>query len=182
MACAREACARVADASVSSLPTRPSHLWQVIFSLRTTDGPDGPTTAPIGPGGPTIDHDVEVGRGSLSLLTILREQAEPRAAPVHLTKNGEHAGTLTVSLKAVDALWRIHSSSSGAPRQDEVRIDVGALTLVERLRNDAAISELWVEVDLLRLADTSTLKTHSLQKSALECVPVPPARPSAEVT
>ena len=72
------------------------------------------------------------------------------------------AGSLTVSVTGLEAL-RVAQNFA---RADELRVDVGALSLSPALRRDADTSEVWVEVDMLGLASTADLRTRHLPKGA----------------
>ena len=50
-------------------------------------------------------------------------------------------------------------------RDDELRIDVGALELSSRLRNDSDVGEVWVAVDIRDVASASDMTTQRRRKS-----------------
>ena len=98
------------------------------------------------------------------------------------------AGSLMVSLVAVEALraatGETTASSGGravaggraSPRSQgvgaaagasEVRVDVGSMVLAPTVKRDLEVANVWVEVDLLGLAEASQLRTKRVHKSSV---------------
>ncbi|KOO35408.1 hypothetical protein Ctob_016335, partial [Chrysochromulina tobinii] len=131
----------------------------------------------------------ELGSGFLNLKKAHKDGADFEQVQLPLQGPAGDAGTLTVSIRAVDvikavlapplrgsarqeAMPRTKPAASGTGRQpiDTVRIDVGRLELAPTIRSDPSVGELFVQVDLLDLGSSGALKTARLPKggSALD--------------
>ena len=110
-----------------------------------------------------------IGQGYLNLQALIRDGKDAASASVALQGKSGPTGTLVVSLAAVDAMRAASgqpAAASVAAASSSVRVDVGALSLAPAVKRDVDVAEVWVEVDLLGLAEASQLRTKRLHKSA----------------
>ena len=122
--------------------------------------------------------ETQVGQGFLNLRKLLEQNKDMISVPVALQGRKGPAGTLKVSVIALEALGAV----SGAPAATaasaaaepgladdaggvpELRVEVGNFTISQALRNNIDVSELWVEVDVLGLGDKAAMATPHLRK------------------
>ncbi|KAL1530447.1 hypothetical protein AB1Y20_001350 [Prymnesium parvum] len=118
------------------------------------------------------NEEREIGQGYVNLQSLLRDGRDAVSTSVSLQGKKGSAGSVTVSLVALEALRSVSGEVSSArgrrPAVDSasVRVEVGALTLSPSVQRDPEVTDVWVEVDLLGLADASQLRTKRLHKSA----------------
>jgi hypothetical protein len=128
--------------------------------------------------------DEQVAQGFLNLKKLLADGKDFANVAVALQGRKGPAGTLKVSLIALDALrWiqdpsdmgsaassRGRATARGAapapapPERPAVRVEVGALTMTPRLRDDINVDEMWVEIDMIDMGEKAALSTAHLKK------------------
>ena len=136
----------------------------------------------------------ELGQGYVNLRSLLRDQRDIRSTDVKLQSGQGSAGTVTVSVLALEALRAASapaaagvapgvalgvapgvapvdaflgkSSSTVGGRSDAVRVDVSRLSLSPAVTKDTSVTDLYVEVDLFGLGDPASLRTKPLKKAA----------------
>jgi hypothetical protein len=127
-------------------------------------------------------EDVQIGQGFLNLKQLLTQGRDFTSTPVKLQGRKGPAGTLNVSLAALDALRALDApaggsaasrfSRGGASQQPApaaapdplLEVEVGAFTIAPALRNNREVSEVYVEIDLVDLVDAAQLTTQRLNK------------------
>lgn len=113
----------------------------------------------------------QLGEGFVSLRTIVESGNELVAVPVALSGD---AGTLSVSVAAVDALRLAGASVAAAPRaaaaggpapaSPTLTISIGELALGRSVLDDASVGEVWLEIDLMDMSDSAQLRTERAPK------------------
>ena len=88
------------------------------------------------------------------------------AIDVVASKGAVVVGSLNVSVLALGAIQRAIAFKPAAV--DALQVEVNGLALAPKVREDASVGEVWVEVDLLDgLQETAELRTKQLRKSAV---------------
>jgi len=138
----------------------------VYFSLKTRDG---------------RGQEKELGQGYVSLRKLARDGRNLVSEPVTLQgPKGASVGTLTVSVLAAETLQAalgtaaptnaadafLGRGAAAGARADSMQVKVGVLALSPAVRQDASVTDVWVEVDLLDLADAAQLRTKPQRKAA----------------
>lgn len=113
----------------------------------------------------------QLGEGFVSLRTIVESGSELVRVPVVLSGD---AGTLSVSVTAVDALRLAGASVAPAPLaaatghpsppSPTLTVSITELALGRSVLEDASVGEVWVEIDLMELSDAAQLCTQRATK------------------
>eukprot|EP00966_Prymnesium_polylepis_P106481 2465854-Prymnesium_polylepis.1 len=113
------------------------------------------------PGAPKPER--EIAQGHLNLRSLVRDGADLVAHSLPLRTASKGGASLVVSLFAFEALRRVKVPM---PAADGVRIEVGELSLLEPLKSDPSVEQLWVEIDALELNGPVPLRTNEVPRDA----------------
>ena len=130
----------------------------------------------------------EVGAGFLNLRKAHKAGEDHVQVGVELNGSVGVAGTLTVTILAVDVMkavlappprgggrqeqvagrGRAQPTAGGAARlpTDTIKVDISSLSLPPNLRNDPNIAEVFVEIDLVDIGDKAALTTTRIRKTS----------------
>ena len=108
----------------------------------------------------------ELGQGFVNLEQMSRENKDKDGSvDVVSPKGAVIVASLNVSISALGAMRRARAFKPAAAA-DAVRVEVAGLALSSAVQQDASVTEVWVEVDLLDLASAAQLRTKPQRKTA----------------
>ncbi|KAL3930451.1 MAG: hypothetical protein SGPRY_001527, partial [Prymnesium sp.] len=112
----------------------------------------------------TPNHESEVAQGYVSLKNIEKMHQDHKLQPIDMVNpRGIVTGRLNVAVAALGAIKKARSQQT---KQHDLHVAIHEMSLTDNLKRDPEVREVWVEVDLLGLAEASQLRTKKLHKSA----------------
>ena len=148
-----------------ALPDGSAELAKLRAALVTKDEQDSDIYFTVKARDPRGKVD-ELGQAFVNLEQMGRENKEKDGSIDVISPKGANVvASLNVSVSALGVMRRARAYKPAAAA-DAVRVEVGGLTLSSAVRQDASVTEVWVEVDLLELASAAQLRTKPQRKTA----------------
>ena len=148
-----------------ALPDGSAELAKLRTALVTKDEQDSDVYFTVKSRDPRGDVH-ELGQGFVNLEQMGRENKDKDGSvDVVSPKGAVIVASLNVSISALGVMRRARAFKPVAAA-DAVRVEVAGLALSSAVRQDASVTEVWVEVDLLDLASAAQLRTKPQRKTA----------------
>jgi len=148
-----------------ALPDGSTELAKLRTALVTKDEQDSDVYFTVKARDPRGDVH-ELGQAFVNLEQMGRENKDKDGSiDVVAPKGAVIVGSLNVSVSALGVMRRARAFKPAAAA-DAVRVEVGGLALSSAVRQDASVTDIWVEVDLLDLASAAQLRTKPQRKTA----------------